>query len=91
MPNSICNGLASTEPAKNAGEEGLPASLNVAQSSSSGTPHRHAGLGLRKLEQRLWECRVDLQWRIVLVDDQTRLRAYDIMTHDDLRAWLKGR
>jgi len=56
-----------------------------------GNPHLHAGLGLRKLEKRLWECRIDLQLRIVLIQDQARLRAYDIMTHDELRAWLKGR
>lgn len=56
-----------------------------------GNPQRHAGLGLRKLEERLWECLIDLQLRIVLIQDRTRLRAYDIMTHDELRAWLKGR
>ena len=56
-----------------------------------GNPHFHAGLGLRKLGKRLWECRIDLQWRIVLIQDETRLRAYDIMTHDELRAWLRGR
>ena len=56
-----------------------------------GNPHLHAGLGLRKLAKRLWECRIDLQWRIVLIQDQTRLRAYDIMTHNELRAWLRGR
>jgi hypothetical protein len=56
-----------------------------------GDPHRHGGLGLRKLARRLWECRIDLELRIVFIQDQKRLRAYDIMTHDELRAWLKNR
>jgi len=56
-----------------------------------GNPHRHGGLGLRKLAGGLWECRAGLKWRIVLIQDPDRLRAYDLMDHDQLRAWLKGR
>jgi len=54
-----------------------------------GDPHRHSGLGLRKLAPGLWELRVDIQLRIILVQEGDRLNAYDIMDHDEVRAWLK--
>ena len=54
-----------------------------------GNPRRHAGLGLRKLGPGLWECRFDLSLRVLFITDVDGLRAYDIMNHDQLRAWLK--
>jgi hypothetical protein len=56
-----------------------------------GEPHRHGGLGLRKLTQDAWECRLDIRWRIVLIQQGHSLVAYDIMDHGGGRAWLKGR
>jgi hypothetical protein len=56
-----------------------------------GHPHRHSGLGLRKLGRNSFETRVWLQWRIVFIQEADRLTAYDIMNHDGVRAWLKGR
>lgn len=56
-----------------------------------GDPHRHSGLGLRKLGRNSYEVCIGLQWRIVLIQEPDRLTAYDIMTHDEVRAWLKGR
>ncbi|HXP59552.1 MAG TPA: hypothetical protein VN829_03620 [Dongiaceae bacterium] len=56
-----------------------------------GEPHRHAGLGLRKLTQDAWECRLDIRRRIVFIQEGDSLRAYDIMDHNDVRAWLEGR
>ena len=56
-----------------------------------GEPHRHSGLGLRKLTRYAWECRLDIRWRIVFVQEGDCLRAYDIMDHAEVRAWLKGR
>ena len=57
--------------------------------SHFGDLHRHSGLGLRKLAPTLWECRVDIKLRILFIYNEGGLRAYDIMTHDELRAWLK--
>ena len=54
-----------------------------------GNPHRHAGLGLRKLGPGLWECRFDLSLRVVFITDADGLPAYDLMSHDQLRVWLK--
>ena len=59
--------------------------------SAFGDVHRHRGLGLRKLETRAYEIRVHLQWRIILIHDGKNLHAFDIMNHDEVRAWLQGR
>lgn len=56
-----------------------------------GESHRHAGLGLRKLGRKSYEARVHLQWRIVFIREPDRLTAYDLMDHDQVRTWLKGR
>jgi plasmid maintenance system killer protein len=55
-----------------------------------GDPHRHRGLGLRKLAKRSYEIRVYLQWRVVFVHDGKALIAYDVMNHDEISLWLKG-
>jgi hypothetical protein len=70
------------------------AKLQVTLSSLSenfGNPRWHSGLGLRKLGPGLWECRFDLSLRIILILDADGLLAYDIMNHDQVRAWLKKR
>lgn len=56
-----------------------------------GDPHRHSGLGLRKLGQNSYEIRICLQWRVLLIREPDRLTAYDIMDHDQMRAWLRSR
>jgi hypothetical protein len=56
-----------------------------------GDPHAHRGLGLRKLARRSYEARVHLQWRVVFIHDGETLVAYDIMTHDEVALWLRGR
>ena len=58
---------------------------------SIGDPHRHAGLGLRKLSRDHYECRFDLRLRLVFELRSDGLYAYDLMTHDQVRALLKGR
>lgn len=54
-----------------------------------GDPHRHAGLGFRKLTPDYYECRLDLRLRILFRSRQEGLIAYDILTHDQIRALLK--
>lgn len=55
-----------------------------------GDPHRHRGLGLRKLARRSYEIRVQRQWRVVFLHDGETLIAYDIMNHDEVSLWLRG-
>ena len=55
-----------------------------------GHPHHHSGLGIRRLRKDLFECRAGLQWRIVFFAEKGLLTAYDVMTHDEIKAWLRG-
>jgi len=59
-------------------------------SAAFGDPHRHRGLGLRKLARRSYEIRVHLQWRVVFVHDGKALIANDVMNHDEVSLWLRG-
>ena len=56
-----------------------------------GEPHRHSGLGLRKLGQRSYEARVSRGLRIVFIREPDRLTAYDLMDHHQVAQWLKAR
>lgn len=60
-------------------------------SENFGNPRRHAGLGLRKLGPGIWECRLDLSLRVILIQDTDGLVAFDVMSHDQVRAWLRRR
>jgi plasmid maintenance system killer protein len=75
----------------------LPADLRVkaAQAiaevgAAFGDPHRHRGLGLRKLAGRSYEIRVHRQWRVVFIHDGKSLIAFDLMDHDEVVRWLRG-
>jgi len=56
-----------------------------------GEPHRHTGLGLRKLGRRSFEVRVSRGLRIVFIREPDRLTAYDLMDHHQVTQWLKAR
>ena len=55
-----------------------------------GRPHLHTGLGIRRLRKDLFECRTGLHWRIVFFAEKGLLTAYDLMTHDEIKAWLRS-
>jgi mRNA-degrading endonuclease RelE of RelBE toxin-antitoxin system len=55
-----------------------------------GNPHLHSGLGIRRLRKDLFECRAGLQWRILFFAEKGILTAYDVMTHDEIKAWLRS-
>jgi mRNA-degrading endonuclease RelE of RelBE toxin-antitoxin system len=55
-----------------------------------GWPHLHAGVGIRRLRKDLFECRAGLHWRIVFFAEKGLLTAYDVMTHDEVKAWLRS-
>ena len=61
-----------------------------ALSDGFGHPHLHSGLGIRRLRKDLFECRVGLHWRIVLFAEKGLLTAYDVMTHDEVKSWLRN-
>jgi len=55
-----------------------------------GLPHLHSGLGIRRLRKDLFECRAGLHWRVVFLAEKGVVTAYDVMTHEQVRAWLRG-
>jgi plasmid maintenance system killer protein len=66
------------------------ASEAIAQVSAAfGDPHKHRGLGLRKLAKHSCEIRVQRQWRVVFIHDGETLIAYDVMSHDEVSLWLR--
>jgi hypothetical protein len=66
------------------------ASTIAAVAAAFGEPHKHGGLGLRKLARRSYEARIDLRWRVVFIHQGKSLFAYDVMTHDEVALWLRG-
>ena len=55
-----------------------------------GTPHFHAGLGLRRLTRRLFEFRISKGIRVVFAFLKPRtIRLAMTGSHDEVRAWLK--
>ena len=55
-----------------------------------GEPHRHSGLGLRKLGRRSYEARVSRGMRIVFIIEPDRLTVYDLKDHHPVARWLKA-
>jgi hypothetical protein len=79
---------------KRVGKLGVADRNHVADALSAlrdgfGLPHLHSGLGIRRLRKDLFECRAGLHWRIVFFAERGMITAYDVMTHDQLKAWLR--
>ena len=55
-----------------------------------GRPHMHSGLAIRKLGNRLYECRGSLAWRFVFQDRPSDLFVAFLGNHDEVRALLKS-
>lgn len=55
-----------------------------------GWPHLHSGLGIRRLRKGLFECRAGLHWRIIFFAEKGLITAYDVMTHDQIKCWLRS-
>ena len=58
-------------------------------SEGFGNPHTHGGFGLRKIGTRSYEARIGLHYRIVFLHRGDVLQAYDVMTHEEVRRWLR--
>jgi mRNA-degrading endonuclease YafQ of YafQ-DinJ toxin-antitoxin module len=55
-----------------------------------GEPHRHAGLGLRKLHASgVWEARVGLGLRLVFALEAGLLTLVRVGSHEDVRRYLR--
>ncbi len=56
---------------------------------SFGQPHRHSGLGVRKLGGKLFECRGTINLRFVFQDRPGELYVSFLGTHDEVKALLR--
>jgi hypothetical protein len=54
-----------------------------------GQPHLHSGLGIRRLRRGLYECRAGLELRILFWAEPGGVTAFDVMTHGEVRAFLR--
>ena len=56
---------------------------------SFGKPHVHSGLGIRKLGEKLFECRASLAMRFIFQDRPNDLFVSFVGNHDEIKALLK--
>jgi len=57
---------------------------------SFGQPHRHSGLAIRKLGNKLFECRVSITSRLIFQDRPAALFVSFLGDHDEVKALLKS-
>jgi len=57
---------------------------------SFGRPHAHSGLGIRKLGDKLFECRGSLALRFIFQDRSTDLFVSFLGNHDEIKALLRS-
>jgi hypothetical protein len=55
-----------------------------------GRPHAHGGLGIRKLGNKLFECRGNLSLRFIFQDRPADLFVSFLGNHDEIQALLKS-
>lgn len=55
-----------------------------------GQPHTHSGLGIRKLGEKLFECRGSLALRFIFQDRQAELFISFLGNHDDIKSLLRS-
>ena len=72
---------------KNERVECLLALCDVAE--GFGQPHVHSGLGIRKLGNKLFECRGNRDLRFIFQDRGTELFVSFLGNHDEIRALLR--
>jgi hypothetical protein len=54
-----------------------------------GRPHAHSGLGIRKLGNKLFECRASLALRFIFQDRTIDLFVSFLGNHDEIKALLR--
>lgn len=55
-----------------------------------GQPHAHAGLGIRKLRGRWFECRAGLDVRLLFFAEKSRLTFHLAGDHHDVKRFLRA-
>ncbi|HUB26162.1 MAG TPA: hypothetical protein VL992_12095 [Tepidisphaeraceae bacterium] len=73
------------------GYEALVAKVLVDIQSGFGNPHRHSGLGIRKLAPNLFECRAGLKLRLIFLARKGTLTFDFAGDHENVQTYLRGR
>ena len=55
-----------------------------------GQPHRHTGLGIRRLRRNFFECRAGLAVRLIFEVQPRTLLFHEAGNHDDVQRFLKN-
>ena len=55
-----------------------------------GNPHAHAGISIRKLGNRIYECRTGLSWRLIFLAQKGVLTFDFAGDHDQVQNFLRG-
>ena len=71
-------------------EDEVSATLRLVQ-DGSGNPHAHAGISIRKLGKRIYECRTGLAWQLIFVAQKGLLTFVFAGDHDEVQGYLRGR
>jgi hypothetical protein len=70
-------------------EDEVLATLRLVQ-EGFGSPHLHAGISIRKLGKRIYECRTGLLWRLIFMA-QKGLLTFDFAgDHDEVQNYLRS-
>ena len=70
-------------------EDEVSATLKLAR-DGFGNPHAHAGISIRKLGKRIYECRTGLAWRLIFVAQKGVLTFDFAGDHDEVQNHLRS-
>ena len=70
-------------------EDEVSATLGLVR-DGFGNPHAHAGISIRKLGKRIYECRTGLAWRLIFVAQKGVLTFDFSGDHDEVQDYLRG-
>ena len=69
-------------------EDEVSATLQLVR-DGFGNPHVHAGISIRKLGIRTYECRTSLSWRLIFLAQKGVLTFDFAGTHDEVQNYLR--
>jgi hypothetical protein len=70
-------------------EDEVLATLRLVQ-EGFGNPHLHAGISIRKLGKKIYECRTSQSWRLIFMAQKGVLTFDFAGDHDDVQNYLRS-
>ena len=74
---------------KHGRQEEVAGTLKLVQ-AGFGKPHVHAGISIRKLGKKVFECRTSLHWRLIFQAHKGVLTFDFAGDHDEVKAYLRA-